>query len=144
MRKILLVSSFIVFGFYSLSAQVAVSTETPFVPDASAALQLHMEDPVTNGYKGFLIPRLSTIEGISISNAGLGLLYYDTTDEVFKYHDGSAWVWIGQTTQATAIATTNNGDLFFDTDEGSDNKLKYYNGSGWQSFTINGGGAITP
>lgn len=83
--KLLLMTIF--FGGLSLSplfAQVSINN-TNATPDASAMLDVSSND------KGFLTPRMTTIERENISNPATGLLVFDTDEEAFFYFDGVEW-----------------------------------------------------
>jgi hypothetical protein len=62
---------------------VGIGTTTP---DPSAILDLTSSD------KGFLVPRLTTIEMNSVPSPASGLLIYNTTVSGFYYYNGVAWL----------------------------------------------------
>lgn len=68
---------------FAQNQNVGIGTETP---DDSAILDMVSTD------QGVLVPRLSTAQRLAISNPGLGLLLYDTDEEAFFFHSGTAWV----------------------------------------------------
>ncbi|MCW5898296.1 MAG: hypothetical protein KIT10_03415 [Flavobacteriales bacterium] len=55
-------------------------------PDPSALLDLTSTD------KGLLVPRMTTAQRDGIPVPALSLLIFNTTNERFEYHNGSAWV----------------------------------------------------
>lgn len=65
-------------------AQVAINT-TGANPDNSAMLD------VTSTTKGLLIPRMTSIQRISIASPATGLLVYDNSLSLFYYYTGTAW-----------------------------------------------------
>jgi hypothetical protein len=62
---------------------VGIGTTTP---EASALLDLTSTD------KGFLVPRMSNAQMLSIVLPATGLLVYNTTQSSFYYYNGSTWV----------------------------------------------------
>lgn len=62
---------------------VGIGTTTP---DASALLDLTAND------KGFLPPRMTTIERLAIINPTMGLLVYDSTVNCYYYFNGTVWL----------------------------------------------------
>lgn len=75
----------IIFINFKASAQLGVGTTSP---EASAMLEIQS----TN--KGFLAPRMTTIEKNTISSPATGLMVYDNDLGKFNYFDGSAWITI--------------------------------------------------
>ncbi|WP_035899953.1 hypothetical protein [Leeuwenhoekiella sp. MAR_2009_132] len=63
-------------------AQVGIGTTTP---NTSALLEIHSDT------KGFLTPRMTTINRLAISNPANGLLVYDTDESSFYYYKSSTW-----------------------------------------------------
>jgi hypothetical protein len=63
---------------------ISINT-TGAVADASAMLD------ITSTTKGFLAPRMSTVQRIAIASPATGLLVYDTTLNLFYMYDGTAW-----------------------------------------------------
>lgn len=55
-------------------------------PDPSAMLD------VKSSSKGFLVPRMSSLQKTSIASPASGLLVYDTDANEFSFYDGSNWV----------------------------------------------------
>ncbi|MBL0073417.1 MAG: hypothetical protein IPP34_17025 [Bacteroidetes bacterium] len=68
---------------YNLSAQ-NIGINNP-VPDASAVLDIVSSD------KGLLVPRLTTVQRLTIRPA-TGLLVFDTSLNTFFYFDGTIWI----------------------------------------------------
>ena len=64
-----LILLFILFGLNYINAQVGIGTQTP---NASALLD------ITSSNKGFLLPRMTTVERDAITNPANGLLIYNT------------------------------------------------------------------
>jgi hypothetical protein len=69
-----------------LSTQLLVSDTLANFPDNSAVLQADS----TN--RGFLPPRLTTAQKLSITNIAIGLMVFDTTLKKISYYDGSTWI----------------------------------------------------
>ena len=75
-------------GFQKSYGQGVGISETSIVPHASSILELrHSSGP----YKGFLAPRLTTIQRTGITSPAAGLLVYDTETKSFWYWDND-WV----------------------------------------------------
>ena len=78
----------ILFGFNYTNAQVGIGTQTP---NASAVLD------ITSTERGFLLPRMTTVQRDAIASPANGLLIYNTTTnrlEVFII-SGSVFSWMG-------------------------------------------------
>jgi hypothetical protein len=54
-------------------------------PDSSAILDL------TSTSKGVLVPRMTSMQRVSISNAAIGLLVFDTVTESFWFNGTAGW-----------------------------------------------------
>lgn len=71
-------------SFFNLFAQnVGIGTITP---NASAALD------VTSNSKGFLPPRMTTVERNAITNKTAGLMIFNTTSACVEVYNGSNWI----------------------------------------------------
>lgn len=55
------------------------------IPDNSAQLQINSTD------RGFLLPRMTTVQREAIASPATGLQVYDTTLNVIYFYDGTAW-----------------------------------------------------
>ena len=111
--------------FNSANAQNIAINADGSLPDASAMLDL------TSTSKGFLTPRMTTVQQNAISSPATGLLIYNTTDNVFKVNSGTAaspvWITLGATSNWTVsgntgtstatnfIGTTDNASMAFRT-----------------------------
>lgn len=74
----------LVIGFVAPSfSQVGIGIETP----ASSAIL-----DVTSTEKGFLPPRMSTVQRTAISSPATGLIVYDTDEKALFHYDSNAWV----------------------------------------------------
>lgn len=142
MNRILYTIGFIFLLRLGVSAQVIFTTDDPATVEPSAILHLYSEDPATNGYKGFLMPYLTTIQALNIGNAAEGLIYYDISANAYTFFNGTDWHRLGQVASGTAASPNNTANLFFDTDAAAGSQLQYYNGSGWRTFIV--GSSITP
>jgi hypothetical protein len=67
---------------FSFSQSVGIGTTTPH---SSAALD------ISSSNKGLLLPRFTSTQRNSISNAAKGLLVYDSTQQSYWYYTGSRW-----------------------------------------------------
>jgi hypothetical protein len=90
----------------NLIAQVGIGTTNP---DSSAVLELNSTD------RGFLLPRLSTVQRGEISNPAHALLIYNTTSSEIQINNGSPtspnWANVNGTSSTTIHSITNAGDL---------------------------------
>jgi len=108
--------------------------------DTSALLQLNTTT------KGLLIPRLTTSQISSIISPAKGLFAYDSTANLFKYYDGSAWDSLSTNTGSGNWSLTGNtGHNIFGTTSNTgfgtytDGKLATYTDS-LQNVTMYGAG----
>lgn len=69
----------------TIDATGRVSIGTP-TPNASAILELAS----TN--KGFLPPRMTTVQRDAIASKTAGLMIYNTTSKLIQFYNGSAWI----------------------------------------------------
>ena len=110
LTKITLTIIFIVFGFVTTNAQVAINTNGAD-PDASAMLD------VVSTTKGMLIPRMTQTQRDAIGTPASGLLIYQTDNTTgFYYYDGSTWQMIGGadndwTISGNDIYSANSGNV---------------------------------
>lgn len=78
-------------------------------PDASATLELESTT------KGFLPPRMTTVQRDAISSPAVGLMIFDTTAAQYQFWNGTAWSGLGSggvptgTIAAFALATCPSG-----------------------------------
>jgi len=68
------------------NAQIGINTATP---DETAAIDI--QSPA-NEVRGALLPRVSRLERLSITNPAPSLLVFDTDEKIFYYFDGNRWV----------------------------------------------------
>ena len=68
-----------------LSAQIGIGTTT-FNADPSAALEIQSTD------KGFLVPRMTSMQRTDITSPAIGLLVFDTETESFWYYETNGWI----------------------------------------------------
>ncbi|MBK7391612.1 MAG: hypothetical protein IPI23_21830 [Bacteroidetes bacterium] len=103
---------------YNLSAQ-NIGINNP-VPDASAVLDIVSSD------KGLLVPRLTTVQRLTIPAPATGLLVFDTSLNTFFYFDGTIWIGLlsgvpgwrltgntGTNSTTNFVGTTDAQDLAF-------------------------------
>jgi hypothetical protein len=82
--RITVIAFFTIATFKSLAQNnVGIGTTSP---DASSLLDLTAND------KGFLPPRMTTIERLAIVNPAMGLLVYDSTVNCYFYFNGTVWL----------------------------------------------------
>jgi hypothetical protein len=65
------------------SAQIGIGTPTPH---ASSALEINSTS------KGFLMPRMTTLQRDGITTPATGLLIFNSTSSKFNYYNGTAWI----------------------------------------------------
>lgn len=83
MKKVKLLSLFLVLTTYLLSQNVGIGTSTP---NASAAVEIQ------NTSKGILIPRMTTAQRNAIAAPATGLLVFDNTTGSFWFKSSGNWV----------------------------------------------------
>ncbi|MFH2095150.1 MAG: hypothetical protein ABIJ16_05570 [Bacteroidota bacterium] len=71
---------------YGSSQNVAVSDDDAYTAENSAMLD------VKSTSKGFLAPRLTSVQRTAIISPVAGLLVYDTTVGGYYYYNGSVWL----------------------------------------------------
>ena len=84
MKKVLFSGMLFLFLSSTIIAQVSINTDNS-APDNSAMLD------VKSSTKGFLPPRMTTVEMNVILSPATGLLVYNTTVNSLYWFDGSAW-----------------------------------------------------
>ena len=86
--KVKLLCGFIlIIAPYCLTAQGNIGIGTA-LPDPSAGLHINYPQ------KGLLIPRMTTTFRNDLPNPAKGLLVYDSSHNLFYYHDGSSWKYL--------------------------------------------------
>lgn len=85
MKKYLLLLMILVLGANTLSAQGVAVSATATTPDASAILD------VNSTAKGFLPPRMTTVQRDAIASPATGLVIYNTTTGCLNYWRQTAW-----------------------------------------------------
>ncbi len=103
-RKIIKILVFII-SFNGI-AQIGVGTSSP---DTSAVLDL------SSNTKGFLMPRMTTLQQSNLVNPAIGLMVYNTTTSQIETNKGDGFggsLWTGATTYGTTASIgTNNSQL---------------------------------
>ncbi|MFH0843176.1 MAG: hypothetical protein V1903_11215, partial [Bacteroidota bacterium] len=84
-----------------LGQGVGISEAAPLTPHASSILEIESTT------KGFLAPRMTSIERNAIATPADGLLVYDTTTESFWYYDSASLGWKAFIGGTTAWGTAN-------------------------------------
>jgi len=82
MRKKIQVAVFMFTTAFASFAQVGVGTTSP---DASSALDITATD------KGFLMPRMTTVQRTAIASPAMGLQVFDTDTKSVWINDGALW-----------------------------------------------------
>ena len=93
---------FLLIATVSSQAQVGIGTATP-----AASAQLD----VSSTTKGFLPPRMTTVQRNAISSPAAGLIIYNTDCNAFNYWNGTAWVPFPSNANAPATAGSITGSL---------------------------------
>lgn len=83
MKKTIFTLTLAFIGLSSTFAQVGIGTNTP---DASSILD------ITSTEKGFLPPRMTTIERDAISAPAAGLMIYNTTNGCIEFRNATDWI----------------------------------------------------
>ncbi len=91
-------------SFTIVHSQNNVGIGTP-TPDASSILELN------SNTKGFLAPRMTTIERLAIAAPAIGLWVYDTNLGCYFYYNG-VWTSLCQSSAVCNTATTGNIAMF--------------------------------
>jgi len=86
------------------TGNIGINTSTP---DNSAQLE------VNSTTKGFLPPRLSTIEMLNIASPAEGLVVYNTTSKTLNVFDGTDWTDMTGNVQSPAIGDYYQGGVVF-------------------------------
>jgi uncharacterized protein (TIGR02145 family) len=84
-----LILFFTLFAFYvipAISQNIAITDDDGYTADPSAMLD------VNSNSKGFLMPRLTTLQRNNLINPATGLMVFDKDEKVFYYYDGTQWV----------------------------------------------------
>lgn len=113
-KKIILFVLLISFGLNSI-AQVAINDDGSN-PDVSAMLEVKSSD------KGFLPPRMTTIQRDAISSPAEGLLIYNTTTQCYEGYNASWFMWVAfGCLDVSAFTVTNpiTGEIWMDRNLGA-------------------------
>ena len=84
----LILSGFCLIITLNLSAQVAINTDGN--PPATSAML-----DVSSTTKGFLAPKMTTLQRTAIASPAEGLLVYDTDLGAFYYFNSGSWIGLG-------------------------------------------------
>ena len=108
MKKII-ISNFILFSTIAF-AQVAIGKTD--VTNATVSLEFGVSD-ATNGFKGILLPWVSTVAGApnasytGVSNPVDGTIIFDVSDKKIKYRKAGAWFELSKNEITTVNGVTN-------------------------------------
>ncbi|MCH7657063.1 MAG: hypothetical protein IIB05_01920, partial [Bacteroidetes bacterium] len=120
-------------GFQKSYGQGVGISEESIVPHVSSILELRY---TSGSFKGFLAPRLTTVQRTAIASPAAGLLVYDTSTKSFWYYDGG-WVSIA----ASQFGSSNQ--VLGMNAAGTANEYKTLNGTANQISISHGVGNIT-
>jgi hypothetical protein len=125
--KILILFVFLIFFSEKLVSQnqnVSINTSGA-LPDASAILDVSATD------KGFLIPRMNSVQRQAIFSPATGLLVYDTSLDGFWFFNGIQWAPVGGTSNVDGLISefswTDATNLLRITEEGTNWELTIEN-----------------
>ncbi|MCD4769897.1 MAG: hypothetical protein K8R35_07005, partial [Bacteroidales bacterium] len=120
-------------GFQKSFGQGVGISEASIVPHASSILELRYSSGL---FKGFLAPRMTTVQRLTIGSPAQGLLVYDTNTASFWYYD-SGWVAIA----ASQLGAANQ--VLGMNAAGDANEYKTLNGTANQIYLNYSAGNIT-
>jgi uncharacterized protein (TIGR02145 family) len=101
-RRILFIGLSMLFTLnFVYSQNIAITDDDAYSPDGSAMLDIKSTS------KGLLIPRLDSLQRVSISSPATGLLVFDTDDNAFFYFDGSDWLNLSSNVVNPAVTDLN-------------------------------------
>ncbi len=95
-------------------AQDVLINQNGGIPDGSAALE------VQSNSKGFLPPRLTTVQANAISSPADGLLIFNLDSACYCYFNGSSWVTLVNSGDTLSTISDNDGDTRIETEPGVD------------------------
>lgn len=105
MKKNLILSLVLMLSTLSFS-QVGIGTTTP---NSSSILDL------TSTKKGFLPPRMTTVQRDSIVSSVAGLMIYDIDNKKFEWYDGTIWVGVEAESNKSTSTTLGTSDVLYPT-----------------------------
>jgi len=76
-------------GDFTMTGSIGINPSAAAVPAASAALD------ITSTTKGFLPPRMTTIQRNAIALPATGLLIYNINEDSYNYYTGTTWISLG-------------------------------------------------
>ena len=85
----------VIFSVTTTSVGVGITT-----PNAAAMLD------VTSTTRGFLPPRMTTVQRDAITSVPAGLMVYNTTTNKLNFYNGSAWEAVSSTAPSATTTTT--------------------------------------
>ena len=104
---------------------IIICTAEGLAQDQSAIIQFDSEE------KGLLIPRMDSLERVSIVNPAAGLMVYDSSMQAFFFYNGSSWKSLRAEPQSPAMewgiqgnSGTNDATNFVGTTDNQDLVLK--------------------
>lgn len=96
------VGSFSCLDLQTLSDNYFTSFGIGTTPDPSAALD------VSSSTKGFLPPRMTTVQRDAIATPAIGLIIFDTTTKLLNSYDGTAWIELTNSSSSNIFVEVNN------------------------------------
>lgn len=97
------------FILFSAHSQNVGISESSITPDASAVLELQSVE------RGFLVPRMTAVQRLAISNPANGLMVFDTDSACFLFYRASSTQWINLCNPGSGSSTSSGtqDDLIF-------------------------------
>ena len=127
------------YTFFYLFALLLFSSplvaQTPQNADPSAALE------VNSTTKGFLPPRMTTVQRDAITTPATGLTIFNTNTNSLNYYDGSQWVAITLGSGGNSSADT-DGDTQIQTEETADEDILRFDVAGTEAMSIDASGNV--
>ena len=125
-NKVLVTIILINIFFVNVYSQIGIGTTDP---DDSSALDIVSTD------SGVLIPRLTTIQRLDIGSPAIGLLVYDSDENVFFYYNGTNWISIPNNPVPDKISDADN-DTIIQVEETPDDDIIRFDVSGIEVANI--------
>lgn len=134
MRKIfILLSFYFLFNAINTQAQSVLINSEGGQADSSAMLDIRASS------KGILIPRMTNIERLAISNPAQGLLVFQNNGlEAFYFYNGAAWDTLNLSRKVNIVTAKTNSDIAIISDiKSSGTNGGTFTSGSWQTRDLN-------